>query len=234
MHRLPTPIKRKPRQRAGASWKVCGGASTRKLSADRAGTDPGPLAKVPAFPPEQANQLKSFSGSASLGPMAASIPPRGHKHGLWRLPLKFNACYTFAARRGAFNGLVPSHSPGFACAEFRRCGPATGIAGGGLSNGRRSAGGAGFPSTGVVRFSGGASGRGQRGVGKRPGCEHRAGRGSGSGAVRVPAAAAGNLPEMGGGDTDICDGIGCWAHGAAPVAGRARGRFDRASTGFEL
>lgn len=25
-----------------------------------------------------------------------------------------------------------------------------------------------------------------------------------------------------------------WAHGAAPFAGRARGRFDRAPTGFEL
>ena len=192
------------------------------------------MEKVPTFPAEQANCLKSFNASLGIALPLLLIRLRSRKHGFWRLPLKFNACYTFAARRGASNGLVPSHSPGFACAEFRRCGPATGIAGGGLPDGRRSAGGAGFPCTGVVRFAGGASGRGQRGVGKRPGCECRAGRGSGSGAVRVPAAAAGNRPEMGGGDTDICDGIGCWAHGAAPVAGRARGRFDRAPTGFEL
>ena len=214
-------------------WEGLRGASTRKLGADRARTDRTIRRKVPGSLAEQPNDPKWPIFLGFVTPVSQFRPKIRAKEAQ-RLPVKFNACYTFAARRGAFNGLVPSHSPGFACAEFRRCGPATGIAGGRLPAGRSGAGGAGFPCTGVVGLAGGASGRGQRGVGRRPGCECRAGWWCSDGAVGIPAIAAGHRPEVGGGDNDIRIGIGCWAHGAAPAAGRARGRTGRAPTDFEL
>lgn len=59
-----TATKAKPRRRAGASWKVCGGASTRKLSADRARNDRAQQGKFRRFLHEQGNRVKSFNASA--------------------------------------------------------------------------------------------------------------------------------------------------------------------------
>ena len=135
--------------------------------------------------------------------------------------------------------LEPGHprrsaNPGVTRAEFCRCWSPRRIAGSGLPDGRCGTGSVDFPGFWLARFAGGARGRGRGGVGKRSGREYRAGRRCGDGADRVVEAGAGHRSEVVGGHNDICVGIGCWAHGAAPLARRPRGRSDRAAIGFEL
>ena len=162
--------------------------------------------------------------------------------GFQRLPRKTRGCYTFAASRSGFRSrtCIETIRSGVSAtirvprAEFCRCQPQRRIAGSGLSVGRCGAGGVDVSADGPVSVIGGAFRWCQHGAGERPGRDDRAGRRSGDGTVGTVPSDVGHRPEVVGGHDDIRDCIGCLAHGAAPAHRRARGRFDRASIGFEL